>query len=142
MIAKIESALNRIKTGPIAVGLNKSKLWIESNPNTVRAFCVLPLLINWIVGIQNSKYQVAAYRGMFLSLLFLLFSWILFWLVGFINIYYSTGYIVQLSAFTIQSVLSLTYIGISLWLAYKEYTQNSPEITFLDRLKEKLLSVI
>ncbi|MBW7856783.1 MAG: hypothetical protein H3C43_00395 [Leptonema sp. (in: Bacteria)] len=142
MSAKIDSALNRIKASPILSIYHKIVSWLESNPNKVRAFCMLPFLINWIIGIQTAQYQKSAYRAMFLSLLFLLLSWLLFWLVGFINIYYSTGYAVQLSAFIIQSILSLTYITISLWLAYKEYTQSSPETTFLDQLKEKLLSAI
>ncbi len=115
---------------------------INGYPHIIRAIAVLPLLISWFIALHKEEYRSAAYRGFLLSTLFLLASWILYWVVLTLRGYLDNSFGLQLTAFTLQGGLSLVYIAISLKLAISEFRQKGLQAHFLDRWKDRLLETI
>lgn len=115
---------------------------VDENPHIVRSIAVLPLLITWFIGLHKEEHRSAAYRGFLLSGLFLLSSWVLYWIIDLLRTYLEGGFVLQLIAFTLQGALSLVYIGLSVKLAIAEYNRKELPGQPLDRLKERLLETI
>lgn len=115
---------------------------VDENPHIVRSIAVLPLLITWFIALHKEEHRSAAYRGFLLSGLFLLSSWILYWIIDLLRTYLEGGFVLQLTAFTLQGALSLVYIGLSIKLAIAEYNRKELPGQPLDRLKERLLESI
>lgn len=115
---------------------------VDENPHIVRSIAVLPLLITWFIGLHKEEHRSAAHRGFLLSGLFLLSSWVLYWIIGLLRTYLEGGFLLQLTAFTFQGALSLVYIGFSIKLAIAEYSRKELANLPLDRLKDRLLETI
>ena len=115
---------------------------VDENPHIVRSIAVLPLLITWFIGLHKEGHRSAAYRGFLLSGLFLLSSWVLYWIINLLRTYLEGGFVLQLIAFTLQGALSLIYIGLSIRLAIAEYNRKELPGQPLDRLIDRLLESI
>lgn len=115
---------------------------IDENPHIVRSIAVLPLLITWFIGLHKEEHRNAAYRGFLLSALFLLSSWVLYWIIHLLRAYLEDGFALQLIAFTLQSAFSLIYVALSVRLAIAEYRRKELPGHLLDRLKDRLLETI
>lgn len=115
---------------------------VDENPHIVRSIAVLPLLITWFIGLHKEEHRSAAYRGFLLSGLFLLSSWVLYWIIDLLRTYLEGGFVLQLTAFTVQGALSLVYIGLSVKLAIAEYNRKELTGQPLDLLKARLLETI
>lgn len=105
----------------------------------------LPLFIQWIVGItwETSGFPLrAARRGLALFLIFLLVAALAFGAHGFVRYFSETAN--RISAyvyFGINAINSLTYLLLSLTLAFREWrrtadTENAP-VRILDKITDR-----
>jgi len=136
------SAFLKQQTAPLLPYGKTVVTFFQNRPNLIRAILVLPLLITWFLGIHTDKYRSTAYRGFFLTVLFVLSSWVLYLLVNFAHNLSISDFVVQLFAFCLQTCLSAGYIGYSIFLSVREYKNIKDENQFLDRLKLWLLKYI
>lgn len=102
-----------------------------------RAFYALPLFVNWIIGIVWEEDQAAvraSARSMVLLFLFLAVCGLFYVALPFIHSFlgsYEWG--AQYVLFVLHTLLVILYLGVSLFLAYREFKENSMPEMMLDR---------
>lgn len=115
---------------------------LKEQPRYVRTFAMLPLLLTWFAALHHDAHRSAAYRGLFLSVLFFVASSLVYFVFDSLRATFPANFVLQLVFLLLQTAVSAAYIIVSARLAYAEYTGRPVHAETLDRWKTTILDWI
>lgn len=115
---------------------------LKEQPRYIRTFAMLPLLLTWFAALHHDAHRSAAYRGLFLSVLFFVASSLVYFAFDSLRANFAASFALHLVFLLLQTAVSAAYIFVSARLAYAEYTGRPVHAETLDRWKAMILEWI
>lgn len=115
---------------------------LQEHPRYIRSFAMLPLLVTWFAALHTEAHRSAAYRGLFLSVLFFVASSLIYFVFDTLRVYFVGAFALQVTFLMLQAIVSTAYIIVSARMAYAEYMERPVQAAALDRWKERILEWI
>jgi len=111
-------------------------------PRYRRSLYSLPLLIHWIIGLtweRDPEIRQVARRSMLLSFIFLIPLGLFFFLSE-LALSFAPGFdlFIQWTQFAVHALWSTAFLGITLFLGYREFFNKSLPLALLDQMALRL----